>query len=87
MPDVIARMWEVRGRPEQFPQLLAWVCEKAVPQVELDPRHIASEVFSSTDHRVVVISRWRFDPQSLPKPPADLVARSPHEWDFTPVDR
>jgi hypothetical protein len=87
MPDVIARMWEVRGRPEQFPQLLAWVCEKAVPQVELDPRHIASEVFSSTDHRVVVISRWRSDPQSLPKPPADLVARSPHEWDFTPVDR
>ncbi len=87
MTDVIARMWEVRGRPENFPQLLAWVCEEAVPELEVDPRHVTSEVFSSTDHRVVVISRWRSEPQSLPTPPAELVARKPHEWDFTPVDR
>lgn len=87
MADVIARMWEVRGRPEQFRELLAWVCEKALPAVEPDPRHVASEVFSSTDHRVVVISRWRSEPQPLPDPPAELVARRPHVWDFTPVDR
>jgi hypothetical protein len=46
-----------------------------------------TEVFSSTDHRIVVISRWRGDPSPLPDPPAELVARSAHVWDFTPVDR
>jgi hypothetical protein len=35
----------------------------------------------------VVISKWRSSPVDLPEPPAELVARSPHVWDFTPVDR
>lgn len=87
MTDVIARMWEVRGRPECFPELLAWVCDIALPEIEPDPRHIASEVFSSTDHRLVVISRWRAEPVELPRPPCHLVAHDPHSWDFAPVDR
>jgi hypothetical protein len=51
------------------------------------PLHLSSEVFSSTDHRIVVISKWRSGAQPLPEPPEHLVARSPHEWDFTLVDR
>jgi hypothetical protein len=85
--DVIARMWEVRAHPQRFADLLAWVCERAVPAIEVEPAHIASEVFSSTDHRVVVISKWRGLPVPLADPPAELVARSPHVWDFSPVDR
>ena len=84
---VIVRMWEVRARPAGFAELLDWVCDTALPAVEVEPLHIASEVFSSTDHRVVVISRWRGDPRPLPAPPEHLVARSPHVWDFTQVDR
>jgi hypothetical protein len=80
-------MWEVRANPGLVPELLDWLCELALPSVEQDPGHAGSEVFSSTDHRVVVISRWRGTPVALPEPPLRLVARPPHSWDFTPVDR
>jgi hypothetical protein len=84
---MIVRMWEVRAHPEAFAELLAWVCEKAVPDIEAHPLHVSSEVFSSTDHRVVVISRWRRDALDLAEPAPHLVARKPHSWDFAPVDR
>jgi hypothetical protein len=85
--SVIVRMWEVRGNPQRFTDLLAWVCDTALPAIEVEPMHIASEVFSSTDHRLVVISKWRSDPVPLADPPVHLVARPPHVWDFTQVDR
>ena len=84
---VIARMWEVRAHPRSFDELLAWVCDKALPTIEQLPRHVSSEVFASTDHRVVVISRWRRDARNLPEPPPNLIARSPHVWDFAEVTR
>ena len=84
---MIARMWEVRATGGGFDELLSWVCDVAVPGIEVLPQHVSSNVYSSTDKRIVVISTWRHSPQSLPVPPAGLVARSPHVWDFTPVDR
>jgi hypothetical protein len=84
---MIARMWEVRALGSGFDELLAWVCDQALPQIEVLPAHVASDVYSSTDNRIVVISKWRNSPQSLPAPPDRLVARAPHVWDFTPVDR
>ena len=84
---MIVRMWEVRAHPEGFTDLLSWVCDTAVPAVETHPLHVSSEVFSSTDHRVVVISRWRRDARNLPEPPPNLIARSPHVWDFAEVTR
>jgi len=85
--SVIVRMWEVRAHPKTLPDLLAWVCDVALPAIEIHPLHVASEVFANSDNRVVVISRWRGSPEPLPDPPTNLVARSPHSWDFTPVDR
>lgn len=85
--SVIVRMWEVRAHPEGFTELISWVCEAALPVIEVEPLHISSEVFSSTDHRLVVISKWRSNPVNLPEPPRHLVARKPHSWDFAPVDR
>jgi hypothetical protein len=87
MDDMIVRMWEVRANPERFADLIAWVCDVAVPAVEELPLHVSSEVFSSTDHRVVVISKWRSAAVDLAEPPAGLAARPPHSWDFVPVDR
>lgn len=84
---MIVRMWEVRAYPQYAQRLLDWVCGTAVPTVEGLPDHLGSEVFSSAQERVVVISRWRAAPTSLPDPPTEWVARSPHSWDFTPVDR
>ena len=84
---MIVRMWEVRAQQRTFTELLGWVCDVAVPAIELSPLHIQSEVFSSPDFRLVVISKWRSNPRPLPDPPALLVARAPHSWDFTQVDR
>ena len=84
---MIARMWEVRASRGGFDELLTWVCDVALPKLEVLPSHVSSEVYSSTDHRIVVISRWRHTPADLPTPPAHLTARAPHAWDFTPVDR
>jgi hypothetical protein len=80
-------MWEVRAYSEGFNDLLSWVCDVAVPSAEANALHVSSEIFSSTDHRIVVISKWRGDPEPLPEPPGHLIARSSHSWDFTPVDR
>jgi len=87
MTGVIVRMWEARAEPDGFDALLAWVCDTALPAVEYDPAHISSEVFSSLDLRIVVISRWRTIPPPFPVPPHALVTRPPHAWDFAPVDR
>ncbi|RLP85006.1 MULTISPECIES: hypothetical protein [unclassified Micromonospora] len=84
---MIVRMWEARAEAYGVADLITWVCDTALPEVEHDPLHVSSEVFSSTDHRVVVISKWRSNPRPLPEPPALLVARAPHSWDFTQVDR
>lgn len=87
MSTVIVRMWEARAWPEGFDDLLAWVCESAVPELERAAGHVSSEVFSAADQRIVVITRWRGEPAAVPEPPGHLIARDPHAWDFTPVDR
>jgi hypothetical protein len=87
LSDVIVRMWEVRAMGTGFAELLTWVCDQALPKIEVLPLHVSSEVFTSTDHRIVVISRWRNTPVTLDAPPDRLVARAPHVWDFSAVDR
>jgi len=84
---VIVRMWEVRAQQRTFTELLSWVCDTAIPAIEVSPLHISSEVFSSTDYRLVVISKWRSHPEAFKEPPAHLITRPPHSWDFSPVDR
>jgi hypothetical protein len=80
-------MWEVRAHPKAVPDLLTWLSEVALPAIEVNPLHISSEMFSSAEHRVVVISRWRSNPEPIPDPPSHLVARPPYSWDFASVDR
>jgi len=84
---VIVRMWEVRSEPHAFAALLNWVCEVAVPTVETNPLHISSEIYSSPDFRLVVITKWSSDPEEFLEPPPHLVARPAYSWDFFPVDR
>jgi hypothetical protein len=84
---VIVRMWEVRAQQRNFTDLLNWVCDTMLPSVEVSPLHISSEVYSSSDFRLVVVSKWRSYPEPFREPPAHLLLRTPHSWDFTPVDR
>jgi len=80
-------MWEARAEPARFADLVSWVCDTALPELEQSPLHVSSEVYSSADHRLVVVSKWRSSPVPMPEPPSLLVPRPPHSWDFTPVDR
>lgn len=82
----IVRMCEMVAHPETHDDLVRWICEAALADVRGDLGHVHSEVFTSADHRVVVISRWRGEPRSLPDPPRHYVTRPPHSWNFTPVD-
>lgn len=84
---MIVRMWEVRAEARTFTALLNWVCEVAVPSVEQSPLHVSSEVFSSPDFRLVVVTKWRSNPEAFQEPPPHLITRAPHCWDFSPVDR
>lgn len=84
---MIVRMWEAKARPEAMTDALSWVCEVALPIIEVDPQHVESEVFSSADNRIVVISRWRGTPVEMPEPPRRFIERAGHTWDFSPVDR
>ncbi|HEY7175255.1 MAG TPA: hypothetical protein VH442_10085 [Micromonosporaceae bacterium] len=84
---MIVRMWEVKAHAEWMADALSWVCEVGVPVLEADPQHVESEVFSSADNRIVVISRWRSAPIDIPEPPRRFVERPGHSWDFSPVDR
>ena len=87
MVDMIVRMWEARAHPEAFTDLLAWVCDSVVPGLERSPGHVTTEVFTAPDDRIVVITRFRATPATIPPPPSHQVARDPHAWDFNPVDR
>lgn len=80
-------MWEIKAHPEFIAETLSWVCEVGVPAIEALPQHVESEVFSSADNRIVVISRWHANPVTPGDPPRHLVERAGHSWDFSPVDR
>jgi hypothetical protein len=63
------------------------VCDKAVPELEVEPLHVSSEVYSSTDHRVVVVSKWRSEPMTPAEPPGHYLAWPARCRDYTSVDR
>jgi hypothetical protein len=60
-------MWEARAAPGRGRDLAAWAREATT-----------GDVYVSADDRVVVVT----DGAALPDPPADLVARAPHVWEF-----
>jgi hypothetical protein len=84
---VIVRMWEVVAHPEAHADVLSWICESAVPALEARPSHVSSEVLTSTDGRVVVVTRWRRDPEDPESPPRYHLAQRARSWDFSAVDR
>ena len=84
---MIVRMWEVRARAAQLHRPADLGIDVALPAIEVNPLHMCSEVYSSPDFRLVVITKWRSHPESFREPPAHLITRPPHSWDFSPVDR
>jgi hypothetical protein len=72
-----ALMWEARVAPGRIEELLAFVVANADSMAQIYRA-------DGPDPRVVVI-----DPtgRGLADVPAELVARPPHTWSFTPVPR
>ena len=68
-------MWEAKAADGRADELLAWTLQHAAPD---------AQIYRSGDQRIVVIDPTDTD---LPEPPADLLARPPHAWRFTPVPR
>jgi hypothetical protein len=80
-------MWEVLAHPEARDEVLSWVSEAAVPAIEALPGHVSSEVLTTTEGRVVVVSRWRNEPVNPETPASYLLAAPARSWDFNLVDR
>jgi hypothetical protein len=68
-------MWETKAAHGRADELIAWALQHAPSD---------AQIYRSTDGRVVVIDPTDTD---LPDPPPDLLARPPHAWRFTPVER
>jgi hypothetical protein len=68
-------MWEAKAADGRAAELLAWTLGHAPAK---------ADVYRSADGRVVVIDQTG---DGLPEPPAELLARPPHAWRFTPVPR
>jgi len=68
-------MWEARAADGRTAELLAWVLDQAPAD---------SQVYRSAD-RVVVIDPTGTVAARLAGPPAGLLARPAHAWDFEPV--
>ncbi|MCF2530095.1 hypothetical protein [Yinghuangia soli] len=85
---ITAAMWEAKANPGCGDALVDWVYATALPTLEGLPGLGRVEVFrSGEESRVVVISLWTGEPAWLPDPPARLVARPPHAWDFEQIQR
>ena len=69
---MIVRMWEVRAQQRTFTELLTWVCDVAIPAIEVSPLHIQSEVFSSPDFRPSSF-RGGAVTGAVPGPPSHLI--------------
>jgi hypothetical protein len=71
-------MWEARAADGQLDELLAWVSWR------MDP---AAQVYRSRagDPRLVVIDPSGTAAEALAQPPAHLLARPPHAWNFEEV--
>jgi len=81
-PDTL--MWEVRAAPGALPALLTWV-ERQLAAALGEPAGGVADVYTAADDRIVVILRspaGAVRPTRLPEPPAELLARPPHQWPF-----
>ncbi|QMU73768.1 hypothetical protein GXP74_12785 [Streptacidiphilus sp. P02-A3a] len=80
-------MWEVRAAPGALPDLLAWVERQLANDPGPGPDNDGgrADVYVAADDRIVVILRSPAGaprPARLPEPPAELLARPPHQWPF-----
>jgi hypothetical protein len=76
---VRAHMWEARAVAGRGAELLDWARAHALPALAGAER---AELFSAPGDRVLLIGWWTAEPAAVPDPPADLMARPVHRWDF-----
>lgn len=78
-------MWEVRSRDDESSALIGWLLDVGLPALAGRPGYDRAEVCSGAEDRVVVLTWWTGESADLPDPPADLLARPAHSWEFASV--
>ncbi|WP_055589523.1 hypothetical protein [Peterkaempfera griseoplana] len=86
-PDTL--MWEVRAEPGRRQELLAWVEERALPELVGRLGFLRADIYCGGQDRVVVVARFdtvharvSHAPVRLPDPPSDVLTRPVHQWPF-----
>lgn len=82
----LAAMWEARATAGRGGELHAWAREFALPAVRGADGLERVELFTAPGERVLLIALWAGEPQPVPEPPAELLARPVHHWTFTRTD-
>jgi hypothetical protein len=77
-------MWEVRAADGRAAELLAWVLSRTAAGSQVY-QSVPGSGTDAEETRLVVIDPSGTARQRLADPPAGLVARAAHAWDFDPV--
>ncbi|WP_329495491.1 hypothetical protein [Kitasatospora herbaricolor] len=79
----VAAMWEARAADGRAAELAAWVHGTALPALRGSAGLDRTEVLAAQGGRVLLITWWDGAPVAVADPPADLLARPVHRWEFT----
>ncbi|GHH68191.1 hypothetical protein GCM10018781_24430 [Kitasatospora indigofera] len=79
----LAAMWEARAADGRAAELTAWVHATALPALRGAAGLERTEVLGAPGGRVLLVTWWEGAPVAVADPPADLVARPVHRWEFT----
>jgi hypothetical protein len=71
-------MWEIRAAGGRLDELLEWVLGRVDPSARVYRSNTGEE-------RMVVIDSTGQAGRQLADPPAELIARPGHVWEFSPV--
>lgn len=76
-------MWEARAADGRAAELTAWVHAAALPALRGSAGLERTEVLGAPGGRVLLVTWWDGAPVAVADPPADLLARPVHRWEFT----
>lgn len=75
-------MWEAVAAEGKLERLLGWAVEFAESDLLAADSNCTVQIYSSADDRVVIIATGSLTAPQIPKPPVELLQRTPHQWHF-----
>lgn len=77
-------MWEVHTDAGRREEVLAWVEDRATPELAGGPGFQSADIYLGGQDRVVVVARYDAGhaPAQLLEVPTDVLTSSVHQWPF-----